>query len=210
MSDEPSATQPYPARPPLLVVLSGPSGVGKDVALSKLRNLDRPRHYVVTATTRPKRPNEREGVDYVFLSTEQFQKMLDTDEFLEHAQVYDHWYGVPKQQVREALDKGLDVVLKIDVQGAATIKKLVLQAVFIFLAPPSMDVLRRRLSLRATESGIDLEVRIRTAWKEMEYLPAFDYQVVNPDGCLDQAVACIDAIIQAEKCRIPPRRVELY
>ena len=194
---------------PLLIVLSGPSGVGKDAALEGLRALDRPWHTIVTATTRPRRPGETDGVEYIFLEHDKFQSMIEHEELLEYAEVYGNWYGVPKQQVRDALAKGLDTVLKVDVQGAATIKKLVPDAVFVFLVPSSMDELRRRLSLRATESAMELETRTNIAWEEMEHLRDFDYEVVNRDGSLDEAVARIDAIIQAEKCRIPPRRVSI-
>ena len=194
---------------PLLVVLSGPSGVGKDAALNKLRTLERPWHFVVTATTRPRRPGERDGIEYIFLNPSEFEAMVEKGDFLEHAQVYGNRYGVPRQQVREAMEKGLDTILKVDVQGAATIKKVAPEAVFIFLAPPSMEELSRRLSLRATESQMDLETRTQTARREMNRLSDYDYQVINADGRLDQAIACIDAIITAEKCRIPPRRVSM-
>ena len=208
LNRETLACSPEPVAP-LLVVLSGPSGVGKDAALNALRKLERPWHFTVTATTRPMRPGEGEGVDYIFLEPPKFQVMMEKGEFLECAQVYGNWYGVPRQQVREAMEKGLDVILKVDVQGADTIRKLAPQAVFIFLAPSSMEELRRRLSSRATESASDLEIRMPIASAEMERLSAFDYRVLNGDGCLDDAVACIDAIISAEKCRIPPRRVSV-
>ena len=208
MSSAPSSP-PDAKGGPLLIVLSGPSGVGKDAALEGLRALDRPWHTIVTATTRPRRPGETDGVEYIFLEHDKFQSMIEHEELLEYAEVYGNWYGVPKQQVRDALAKGLDTVLKVDVQGAATIKKLVPDAVFVFLAPSSMDELRRRLSLRATESAMELETRTNIAWEEMEHLRDFDYEVVNRDGSLDEAVARIDAIIQAEKCRIPPRRVSI-
>ena len=194
---------------PLLVVLSGPSGVGKDAALNSLRTLKRPWHFVVTATTRPMRSNETDRVDYLFMEPAEFQAMVKREEFLEYAEVYGNWYGVPRQQVREAMGRGQDTILKVDVQGAATIKKLAPEAVFIFLVSSSMEELQHRLSMRSTESAEALESRARTAWKEMERLPAFDYEVVNRDGCLDDAVSCIDAIILAEKCRIPPRRITI-
>jgi guanylate kinase len=155
------------------------------------------------------RPGERDGVEYTFLEPEEFQAMMEKGEFLEHARVYENWYGVPRRQVSEAMQKGLDTILKVDVQGAATIKKLLPEAVFIFLAPSSMEEIRRRLGARGTESAEALEVRTRAAWREMERLPAFDYKVVNRDGCLQEAVAHIDAIILAEKCRIRPRRISI-
>lgn len=194
---------------PLLVVLSGPSGAGKDAALSALRALNRPWHFTVTATTRLKRPGETDGSDYIFLSHAQFEAMAKAGEFLEYARVYGNWYGVPKQQVQEAMARGLDTIVKVDVQGAATIKTIAPDAAFVFLAPSSMAELRQRLSLRATESADDLEFRTETAWQEMDRMPEFDYVVVNQNGGLDSAVACIDAIITAEKCRIPPRQITI-
>ena len=194
---------------PLLVILSGPSGAGKDTVLDGLRNLKRPWYFVVTATTRPKRTSERDGLDYIFLEREKFQEMVQNGEFLEYAEVYGNWYGVPGQQVSQAIGNGLDTILKVDVQGAATIKKLAPEAVFIFLTTPSMGELEQRLELRATESAASLELRGNTASQEMERLTDFDYRVENRDGYLDQAVACIDAIILAEKCRIPTRRISI-
>ena len=159
-------------------------------------------HYVVTATTRPQREGERDGVDYHFLSAERFQQMVERGELLEWAQVYGNWYGVPRQEVEQALERGLDVMVKADVQGAATIKSLHPAAVLIFLAPPSMEDLERRLRARKTESAIDLELRLKTARQEMERLKMFDYVVVNRQDEADEAVAHIEAIITADKCRI--------
>ncbi len=204
-----SVPHSQPTAGPLLVVLSGPSGVGKDAALVQLRRLDRPWHFAVTATARARRSGETHGVDYIYLEPGEFPSMVERGEFLEHAQVYGNWYGVPKRQVSEAMARGLDVIVKVDVQGAATIKTLAPEAIFIFLAPGSMEELQRRLKDRATDSAVDLELRTRIASQEMEQLPSFDYVVVNRDGRLDDAVACIDAIMVAEKCRIPPRRVSI-
>ena len=145
--------------PPLLVVLSGPSGVGKDAVLDELRKLERPWHFAVTATTRPMRPGERDGVDYVFLEPGAFERMRERDEFLECAEVYGRWYGVPRSQARDALRSGRDVILKIDVQGAATIRRMAPEALLIFLIPPSLDELRQRLQGRMTEPAAELERR---------------------------------------------------
>ena len=194
---------------PLLIVLSGPSGVGKDVTLKRMKELGYPLHFVVTVTTRPKRPGEIDGVDYHFISMEAFQRMLEGGELLEHANVFGHYYGVPKQEVRKALARGEDVLLRIDVQGAATIKKIVPHAVFIFLAPPSMEELIQRLEKRKTESAEKLERRIRIARDEIKALPNYDYVVVNRDGRLDETVKQIAAIVTAEKCRVRPRKIEL-
>ncbi len=208
MSDEPPKHVPTEDAP-LLVVLSGPSGVGKNAVLSTLRtrNAGRPWHFAVTATTRPKRPNETNGVDYIFLGRDEFHRMVGEGEFLEHAQVYENLYGVPKQQIRDALANGQDVILQVDVQGASTIKGLIPQAVFIFLVPPSMEELRSRLTSRATESPEALDIRIGTARKEMDRESAYDYRVVNREGCLDDAAARIESIILAEKCRVPSRHI---
>ena len=195
--------------PPLLVVLSGPSGVGKDAVLNELRKLDRPWHFVVTATTRAKRPRERDGVDYIFLDPDTFARMRERDQFLECAEVYGRWYGVPRGQARDALHSGKDVILKIDVQGAATIRIMAPEALLIFLIPPSVSDLQQRLQGRMTESAPELERRLRTAEEELTRIQEYDYRVVNENHGLHQAAADIDAIIAAEKCRVTPRLVQL-
>jgi len=197
------------AAPPLLVVLSGPSGVGKDAALVQLKKLPRPWYFAVTATTRPQRPGERDGVDYIFLDTDTFTRMKERDEFLECAEVYGRWYGVPRNQVRMGLKSGNDVILKVDVQGAATVRQLMPEAVSIFMVPASLDELRRRLGQRMTETSPEMELRLQVAREELARIHEFDYRVVNRDDCLDQAIADIDAIITAEKCRMVPRMVQL-
>ena len=195
--------------PPLLVVLSGPSGVGKDAVVSALRALGRPWHFAITMTTRPIRAGEREGMEYHFVTPDRFLNLKDAGELLESAEVYGNWYGVPKQQVRDAMGQGRDVLVKVDVQGAATIRELAPGAVSIFLAPADVDELRKRLEHRASETGSVLEKRLQAAWEEMEHLPRFDYHVINKDGYLDEAVRNIDAIVRAEKCRSVPRKVVL-
>lgn len=191
------------------MVVSGPSGVGKDAALKLMRELERPWHFLVTATTRPKRPGERDGLDYIFLTSQEFQSMVDQGGFLEHAAVYGRHYGVPRSQIKEALAQGQDVILKVDVQGAATIKRLVPQAVYVFLAPPSMKELETRLRERHTEDTDHLKRRLETAQQEMECVSMFDYLIVNESQRLEEAVSCIDAIITVEKCRYPPRRISV-
>ena len=194
---------------PLLIVLSGPSGVGKDAILARMKGLGYPLKYITTLTTRPRRPNERNNVDYHFVSMERFQEMIENSELLEWANVYGNWYGVPKAEVKQALDKGEDVIVKVDIQGAATIKKILSQAIFIFLMPPSMEELLIRLKQRHTESPSSLAVRLKTAEEEIRQLPLFDYIVVNRWDEIDLAVSDIKAIITAEKCRVTPREIVL-
>lgn len=194
---------------PLLIVLSGPSGVGKDAVLTRMKESAYPLKYVTTMTTRARRSSERDGIDYHFVSPQRFQELIKASELLEWAQVYGNWYGIPKAAVREALEKGEDVIVKIDIQGAATIRKIVPQAVFIFLAPLSLEDLGRRLRMRQTESAEDLALRLKTAEKEMEQLHRFDYAVVNRWNEIDRAVSDIKAIITAEKCRVKPREIIL-
>ena len=183
--------------------------MGKDAALAELKLLNRPWHFVVTATTRPKRPSERDGVDYIFLETAEFLAMKDRDEFLECAEVYGRWYGVPGSQVRQALQAGSDVILKIDVQGAGTVRRLAPQAVFIFMVPGSWHELEDRLAQRMTESSPEMELRLNIARSEVAGVDQFEYRVVNRDGGLAQAVSDIDAIISAEKNRVKPRELGL-
>jgi len=204
-SDIPEAN----SAPPLLVVLSGPSGVGKDAALTGLKKLERLWHFVVTATTRPRRPEERDGVDYIFLDTDTFLRMKERDEFIECAQVYGRWYGVPRSQVRAALRAGRDVVVKVDVQGAATLRRLAPEALLIFMLPASFDELRRRLAQRMTETSREMELRLDVGREEIAQIKNFDYRVINRDNGLDQTIAEIDAIITAEKCRVVPRLVQI-
>lgn len=202
---------------PLLVVLSGPSGVGKDAVLNELKKTEMLHrlegdvrwHFMVTATTRPQRHNEVNGVDYHFVTRQQFEDMIQNDEFLEWASVYGNLYGVPRSQAREALAMGLDVFVKTDVQGAATIRRLAPEAVLVFVVPPSMDELEVRLRRRQTEREDSLRLRLETARQEMGCLTQFDYAVVNHDGQIDQVVSRIEAILTSEKCRVRQRTVRL-
>jgi len=191
------------------MVLSGPSGVGKDAILTRIKELSYPFKYITTLTTRPRRLNERDNVDYHFVSKERFQEMIENKELLEWANVYGNWYGIPKEEVKQALDKGQDVIVKVDIQGAANIKRILPQAISVFLMPPSMEELLRRLKQRHTESSSDLTLRLKTAEEEIKRLPLFDYIVINPWDKIDLAVSEIKAIITAEKCRVGPRDVTL-
>jgi len=192
---------------PLLIVVSGPSGAGKDAVLARVKGSGQPLNFVVTATTRSQREGESDGASYYFVSRERFQEMVEGRELLEWAEVYGNLYGVPRRQVKEALERGHDVLVKVDVQGAATIKRALPQALLIFLAPPSTAALEERLRDRSTESAAELERRIATAHKEMKQQGMFDHVVVNDE--VEVAAAEIDAIIAAEKRRLKPRAVNL-
>ena len=176
--------------------------------LARMRKAGRPFHYVVTATTRPKRAREKNGVNYHFLSQKEFQQMIDKHQFLEWANVYGNYYGVPKDEITSALAKGLDTIVKVDVQGASTIKKILPRAVFIFLTPSSLEELEKRLRRRHSESSEDLALRLEKAEKEMKSLPLFDYVITSRQNKLDEVVSQIDSIIIAEKCRVKPRAVK--
>jgi len=202
-----SNTPWLPRPPPLLMVLSGPSGVGKDVVLQRLRQEEPSLSPVVTATTRPQRPGEVDGMHYYFLDPNRFEEMAACGEFLESASVYGYCYGVPKAAVRAALDEGRDVVLKTDVQGAASVRRMAAGALLLFLAPPSLGELARRLKARNTENSEQYQRRLETARQEMMCLPDFDYVVVNHE--VAQAVADIRAILTAERCRVQPRRARV-
>ena len=195
--------------PPLLVVLSGPSGVGKDAALAELRKLKRPWYFVVTATTRKIRSGEVDGKDYIFLDEHTFLDMKERNEFVEFAQVYGNWYGVPKNQITLGLATGKDVILKIDVQGAATVRKIAPNALFIFMIPGSFEELRERLSQRMTESIPEIQLRLDTAREEMNQAKNFDRQVVNRKDSLGQVVADIDATIADEKQKVGRSSVQI-
>lgn len=194
---------------PLLIVISGPSGVGKDSVLRGLKERNLRVHFVVTATTRPRREEETQGVDYFFLSKDEFARMIELDELIEYAIVYNDYKGIPKEQVRAALASGLDVVLRVDVQGATTIRKMAPEAVLIFLTTESEAALVRRLKARQTETVENLNLRIATARQELKRAVEFDYLIVNADGRLDETIDKVIAIIQAEHQRVNPRKVSL-
>ncbi len=186
---------------PILLILSGPSGVGKDAVLSRMRELKEPYHYTVTSTTRSKRDGETEGKDYIFISQNEFKKQIELGGFLEWAEVYGNYYGVPRDQVKSALKTGSDVIIKIDVQGAQTIKKLAPMALYIFLAPPDTDQLEKRLTERMTESPESLTLRVKTAAEEMKSANWFDHIVINHENQLDSAVSEIQNIVKDARAK---------
>ncbi len=194
---------------PLLVVISGPSGVGKDATIQRMKERGYPCHFVVTATTRPRRPNEIDGVDYHFVSEEEFADLLRRGELLEHAEVYGQQKGIPKWEVRAALASGHDAIMRVDVQGAATISRMVSQAITIFLTAESEEALVERLRRRRTDSEEQLRHRIEAARNELRRSAEFRYRVVNQECSLDDTVDQVIAIMQAEKCRMDWQPVAL-
>lgn len=194
---------------PVLVIVSGPSGVGKDATLNRMKEMGTSFYFVVTATTRPIRPNEVDGVDYHFVSMSDFANMIDEGELLEYAIVYGDYKGIPKKHVREALASGQDVIMRIDVQGAATMRKLIPNAVTIFLTAESEDELVRRLNERKTEPPDQLKMRIATARQEMKRIMEFDYVVINCEDELQDTVDQVLSIIRAEKNRVDWTPVEI-
>jgi guanylate kinase len=187
---------------PLLVVISGPSGVGKDATIQRMKDKGFSCHFVVTATTRPRRSEERDGVDYHFLSEAAFKDLIARGELLEYALVYEQYKGIPKAGVRAALASGQDVIIRVDVQGAATVRALVPQAVTIFLTAESEEALIERLRRRRTEDESQLQRRIEMARAELARAVEFKYRVVNCECALDDTVDRVIAIIQAEKSRV--------
>lgn len=194
---------------PLVVVLSGPSGVGKDTTLSGLKKRMPGAHFIVTATTRPIRPGEIDGVDYHFVDKSRFADMIEQGEFLEYANVYGDYKGIPKEQVQSALDRDQDVILRIDVQGAETIRKLIPEAITIFLTAPSEDELVTRLRERKSDPPGQLRMRIAEARQEMKRIDEFQYVVVNRDNLQDVTVEQVCSIILAEKARYDWSPIEL-
>ena len=194
---------------PLLAIISGPSGVGKDTVINELRKLERPWYFPITSTTRPLRSGEENGREYHFLTRDDFVRKVARAEFLEHAEVYGNFYGVPRSEVRDGLKSGKDVILKIDVQGAATIKNIIPGAILIFIVAESRSELISRLSHRQTESSEELQRRISTAEEELSRISEFDYRVINKTGDVQNAVNTIDSILSAEKAKLIPRMAEL-
>jgi guanylate kinase len=191
---------------PLLIVISGPSGAGKDTVLERMKERKTSFHFVITATSRPPRSNEVHGKHYFFYSEEQFQNMIDNDEFYEYSKVYGDWKGVPKEQVDAALASGQDVVIRVDVQGAEKIQKKRPDAILIFISPSNMEETIKRLKKRKTETEEQFKIRIEKVKEENKSVCKFDYLVMNPDGGLDQAAETVSSIINAEHHRVHPIR----
>jgi guanylate kinase len=202
-TSEPSRTQG------LLFVLSAPSGGGKDTVIKTLKEQGMDFHVVSSVTTRAPRPGESEGNPYHFVTQETFEHLVANNELLEHARVHGNWYGQPRQQIRENLQAGRDVLLKIDVQGAATVRQKVPGAIFIFLLPGSLEELMNRLINRRTETDHERQRRLTDAQHELTQQNHYDYIVENHQGHLAEAVAKVQAIMIAEHCRTQPRYVTL-
>jgi guanylate kinase len=206
-------TEDHYQRPPTyprVLVLSGPSGVGKDTIARKLIE-SRPDsfHFVVTATTRPPRAGEVDGYDYIFLSKDEFAEMIERNDLLEYAIVYDDYKGIPKQQIRDALNSGKDVIMRVDVQGAATLRKLIPNAIFVFMMTESEEELVRRLRARASEDDDSLNLRIATARQELKRIHEFDYFVVNAEDEQEKTVSSILSIVDAAHCKIKQEPIVL-
>ncbi len=227
MTDQPLAVAPDAETPPVgeavgaagavLVIISGPSGVGKDTIIDALKRRhsthNGPRqhdhHFVVTCTTRHPRKGEVDGLSYHFVTPETFRSLKDRGELLEWAEVHGNWYGTPRAEVAEYLAKGQDVVLKIDVQGAQKVKERVQDAILIFVVPPSLETLFRRLRARATESAEELEIRQRNAAIELARQGDYDHVVTNEEGQVEQTAEKIDEIISREHAARSDRQVRL-
>jgi guanylate kinase len=196
---------------PMLVIISGPSGVGKDTIIEALHKRGRQPayHYVVTCTTRGPRSSEIPGVSYNFVSVPEFMALRDAGELLEANEVHDNWYGTPKEGVRSAIAGGRHAILKIDVQGARVVKECVPEALLIFVVPPSLDTLVEHLKARRTETAEQLEVRQRNAAMELARKDDYDFVVVNEEGRVDLTAERIEQIIAQEERRGSRRAVTI-
>ena len=195
---------------PIVVVISGPSGVGKDVMIERMIESGRLGfHFTVTTTTRDPRPGEKDGVNHHFVTVDDFVNLIAADDLLEWAQVYGNYYGVPKQQVRDALNAGTHVIIRVDVQGAKRLSEIIPEALLIFITPPSLDVLEKHLKNRGVDSEEEMVKRLAAANEEISQESLFDFTVINVEGQLDQTVNSVVAIIQSESQRIPPRNVNI-
>lgn len=184
----------------LLIVVSGPSGAGKDTICQKLIKENSNIWMSVSMTTRKPRPLEKDGVDYFFVSSEEFENKIKDNTFLEYAYYNDNYYGTPKDKVEEKLNEGKDVILVIDINGAVNIKKIIPSALFIFIMPPDMETLKNRLIGRKTESKDKVVQRFITAYNEVNNYKKYNYVVVNDK--VEDAVNKVKSIIQSEKCRV--------
>lgn len=207
--ESPINTSLHHSSQPVMLVISGPSGVGKDSVVRAVMEKKPSFHFVVTATSRPARPDEVDGRDYIFVTETEFKRMIVNDELIEYAIVHDNYKGVPKREIREAFNSGLDVIMRVDPQGAATLKNKIPNATFIFLAAESEEVIMRRLRARSTESDEAFALRMTIARKELKRINEFDYLVYNREGKLKMTVEKILAIVTAEKCKVHRKPIVL-
>ncbi|HIF71529.1 MAG TPA: guanylate kinase [Dehalococcoidia bacterium] len=202
------ANKPDSTSNPLVVVISGPSGVGKDVMIDRMIESGRLGfHFTITNTTRDPRPGEKDGVNHFFVDVDDFVNLIAADDLLEWAQVYGNYYGVPKQQVCDALDAGKHVIIRVDVQGAKRISEIIPGALLIFIIPPSLDVLKKHLKNRGVDSEAEMTKRLVAANEEISQASLFDFTVTNEEGHLDKTVDSVVEIIESESHAIPPRDV---
>ena len=195
---------------PIIVVISGPSGVGKDVMITRMIESNRIGfHFTVTMTTRDSRPSEIDGVNHHFVTVDDFVNLIAGDDLLEWAQVYGNYYGVPKQQVRDALIAGNHVILRVDVQGAKRLSEIIPEALLIFITPPSLDVLKTHLQKRGVDTETEMTKRLTAAKEEISQASLFDFTITNEEGRLDDTVNRVVEIIESESQRIPPRKVSI-
>ena len=190
-----------------LIVLSGPSGAGKGTICNEVLNNNKNVWLSISCTSRKPRNGEIDGVNYYFLSKDEFESKIENNGFLEYAIYNDNYYGTPRDKIKEKLDQGIDVILEIEVQGALKVKELVKEAIFIFILPPSMEELKSRLKNRGTETEEKILKRFKTAYNEINEINKYNYVVVNDK--IDSAVSKINAILLAEKCRVD-RIEEVY
>lgn len=189
-----------PTRKGFPIILTAPSGAGKTTLSRAVVRLHPEIYYSISVTSRPPRPSEQDGVDYHFVPVAEFERMLEAGELIEWAMVHDNYYGTPKRQIQEKLDAGVDVIMDIDTVGARSIKRLYPQAAAIFVLPPSMEELARRLVGRASDSEEVIKKRLNRAKQEMAEIGDFEYFIVNDD--FEQAVHSVVSIIEAERCRL--------
>ena len=195
---------------PLIVVISGPSGVGKDVMIERMIESGRLGfHFTITATTRAPRTGERDGVNHHFVTVDDFVNLIAADDLLEWAQVYGNYYGVPKKQVRDALAADDHVIIRVDVQGAKRLREIIPEALLIFIIPPSLDVLKMHLENRGVDTEAEMTKRLAAATEEIDQASLFDFTVTNEENRLDDTVDGVVAIIESESQRIPPRTVSI-
>ena len=192
----------------LLLVVSGPSGTGKGTICKKMVEMNDAIKLSVSATTRQPRLGEKEGISYYFKTREEFEKMVENGEFLEHAMIYDNYYGTPKQAIVDQLDAGVDVILEIEMQGARQIREVCPDAVFVFILPPSLDELKHRIVGRGTETKEQIEKRFNSAYNEIKLLGDYDYFIFN--NMVDKSAEEIFEIIKSEKSRVARYKKDIF